>query len=72
MPILVPKCNQALTYELGGDSEPFIIESDGQLKVKDADTLNYEDRRSYTVTVTASDNTLSDIIIVTITVDRRK
>ena len=61
--------NQALTYALGGDSGPFVIESNGQLKVKDADMLDYETRRSYAVTVTADDgSTLSDIIIVTIAI----
>ena len=60
--------NNTLTYTLGGtDAATFDIDStNGQLKTKD--TLNYEDKTSYSVTITASDGSLTDTINVTITV----
>ncbi len=61
--------NDALTFSLGGeDAASFDIGSgSGQLKTKDA--LDYEsNKNAYSVTVTASDGTLSDTISVTITV----
>ena len=60
--------NRALVYKLGGkDAAAFGIHSmTGQLKTKAA--LNYETKKSYTVTVTASDGKLADKIVVTISV----
>ena len=60
--------NDTLTYTLGGtDAASFIIDATtGQLKTKAP--LDYETRRSYTVTVTVSDGTLTDTIAVTINV----
>ena len=60
--------NNTLTYTLGGtDAATFDIDStNGQLKTKD--TLNYEDKTSYSVTITASDGSLTDTINVTINV----
>ncbi len=60
--------NDDLTYTLGGtDAASFEINStNGQLRTKDA--LNYETKRTYSVTVTASDGKLSDSITVTINV----
>ena len=57
-----------LAYTLGGtDAASFDIDSTtGQLKTKAA--LDYETKRAYTVTVTASDGTLTDTITVTINV----
>ena len=57
-----------LTYTLGGtDAATFDIDStSGQLKTKD--TLNYEDKSSYSVTITVSDGSLTDMISVTINV----
>ena len=58
-----------LTYSLGGaDASSFtIIRTTGQIKVRDA--LDYETKSSYTVTVTATDESdLSDTITVTIMV----
>ena len=58
-----------LTYTLGGaDAESFgIVAASGQLQTKD--TLDYESRSSYQVTVTAADpSNASDSIAVTITV----
>ncbi len=57
-----------LTYTLAGtDAASFDIGSiDGQLKTKAA--LNYETKKSYAVVVTASDETLSDTINITINV----
>ena len=57
-----------LTYTLGGtDAATFDIDStNGQLKTKD--TLNYEDKSSYSVTITASDGDLTDVINVNINV----
>ena len=60
--------NDTLTYTLGGtDAASFGIDATtGQLKTKAA--LDYETKRSYTVTVTVSDGTLTDSITVTINV----
>ena len=60
--------NNTLTYTLGGtDAATFDIDStNGQLKTKD--TLNYEDKTSYSVTITVSDSSLTDTINVSITV----
>ena len=57
-----------LTYTLSGlDAESFVIEgATGQLKTSVA--LDYETKKTYTVTVTASDGRLIDAITVTITV----
>ena len=57
-----------LTYTLGGtDAATFDIDStNGQLKTKD--TLNYEDKSAYSVTITASDGDLTDVINVNINV----
>ena len=61
--------NDTLTYTLGGaDADSFgIVAASGQLQT--GDTLDYESRSSYQVTVTAADpSNASDIIAVTITV----
>ncbi len=61
--------NDTLTYMLGGtDAGSFDIDTgSGQLKTKA--TLDYEgSKNAYSVTVTASDGTLSDTITVTINV----
>ena len=57
-----------LTYTLGGtNAEAFSIDAaTGQLKTKAA--LDYEDKNSYSVTITVSDGTLEDTITVTINV----
>ncbi len=57
-----------LTYTLGGtDAATFDIDStNGQLKTKD--TLNYENKSAYSVTITASDGDLTDVINVNINV----
>ena len=57
-----------LTYTLGGtDSASFsIVSTSGQLQSNAA--LNYENKSSYTVTITASDGTATDRIDVTITI----
>ncbi|RKU16247.1 hypothetical protein C6503_12500, partial [Candidatus Poribacteria bacterium] len=57
-----------LTYTLGGtDATSFSINgTTGQLQTRTA--LDYETKRSYSVTVTASDSSLTDNITVTITV----
>ena len=57
-----------LTYTLGGtDGDSFSIDSGtGQLKTKDA--LRSETKASYVLTVTVSDDNLTDIISVTINV----
>ncbi|MDE0397656.1 MAG: cadherin domain-containing protein [Candidatus Poribacteria bacterium] len=57
-----------LTYTLGGtDAAAFgIVSNSGQLQTKAA--LDHETKDSYTVTVTASDGTLTDSITVTISV----
>ena len=58
-----------ITYSIPttGDAAAFsIVSNTGQLKTKNA--LNYEDKNSYTVVVTASDGTLSDTITITISV----
>ena len=68
-----------LTYKLTGDAGLFKINHDddvtvdvdeeGQITVKTADTLDYEAKNTYMVTVTATDpNGLSDTIDVTIMV----
>ena len=58
----------SLTYALGGtDSGHFaIVAKTGQIKTSGA--LDYESKSSYSVTVTASDGTLSDSIAVTVSV----
>ncbi len=58
--------NDTLTYTLGGtDAASFGIDATtGQLKTKAA--LDYETKSTYTVTVTVSDGSLTDTIIVTI------
>ena len=63
-----PDAGDTLTYTLGGtDAGSFtIVESTGQLQTEDA--LDFETKASYTVTVTASDGSLSDSQEVTITV----
>ena len=61
--------NDGLTYSLGGtDAGSFRIVSStsGQLQTRAA--LDYETKTSYSVTVTASDGSLTDTIPVTITV----
>ena len=61
--------NDTLTFSLGGtDAGSYDIDTEtGQLKTKDA--LDYEsNKNAYSVTVTASDGTLSDTISVTINV----
>ena len=60
--------NDTLTYTLDGtDAASFGIDATtGQLKTKAA--LDYETKRSYTVTVTVSDGTLTDSITVTINI----
>ena len=57
-----------LTYTLGGpDASSFsIISTSGQLQTNAA--LDYETKSSYSVTVTASDGSLTDSIIVTVNV----
>ena len=61
--------DDTLTYAIGGaDASSFtLIRTTGQIKVRDA--LDYETKSSYTVTVTATDESdLSDTITVTIMV----
>ena len=60
--------NDTLTYTLGGtDVSAFDIDSStGHLKTKAA--LDYETKNSYTVTITVSDDSLTDTITVTINV----
>ncbi len=60
--------NNTLTYTLGGtDAATFDIDStNGQLKTKD--TLNYENKSAYSVTITVSDGDLTDVINVNINV----
>ena len=60
--------NDTLTYTLGGtNAADFAIDSEtGQLKTSAA--LDFETKKSYTVTVTVSDSSLTDIITVTINV----
>ena len=57
-----------LTYSLGGvNASSFsIVRSSGQLKTKAP--LDYETKNAYTVTVTVSDGSRTDVIIVTITI----
>ena len=60
--------NDTLTYTLGGtDASSFsIVSSSGQLQTQAA--LDYETKRSYTVTITVSDGSLTDTITVTINI----
>ena len=59
-----------LTYSLTGtDAGSFTINSGGQIMVGTGTMLDFEDKPSYTVTVTATDGSASDTITVTITVD---
>ncbi len=57
-----------LTYTLGGtDAVSFSIEGEtGQLKTKT--TLDYEKKTAYSVTISVSDGSLTDIITVTISI----
>ena len=59
-----------LTYSLTGtDAGSFTINSSGQIMVGTGTVLDFEDKASYTVTVTATDpDNLSDTISVTVTV----
>ena len=59
-----------LTYALGGaDASSFTINSSiGQIMVGTGTMLDFEDKASYTVTVTATDGSASDTISVTVTV----
>ena len=63
-----PDTDDTLTYILGGtDASSFsIVATSGQLQTKAA--LDYETKSSYSVTVTASDESLTDSITVTISV----
>ena len=60
--------NDTLTYTLGGtDAAAFgIVSTTGQIQTKAA--LDYEIKNAYSVTVTASDETLTDTINITINV----
>ena len=60
--------NDTLTYSLGGtDAASFsIVSTSGQLQTNAA--LDYETKRSYSVTINVSDGTLSDTITVRINV----
>ena len=60
--------NDTLTYTLGGtNAASFGINSiTGQLRTRAA--LDYETKRSYTITVTVSDGSFTDTIAVTVTV----
>ena len=60
--------NDSLTYTLSGtDAAAFnIVSTTGQLKIKK--TLDYETKRTYTVKITVSDGSLTDVITVTINV----
>ena len=60
--------DDTLTYTLGGtDAASFdIVSTSGQLKTKAA--LDFEEKTSYTVTITVSDTKATDTITVTITV----
>ena len=58
-----------LTYSLTGtDAASFTINSSGQIMVGTGTMLDFEDKASYTVTVTATDGSASDTITVTVTV----
>ena len=61
--------NDTLTYTLSGtDAASFsIVRTSGQLRTRAA--LDYETKRSYTVTVTVSDGSFTDTITVTINVN---
>ena len=60
--------NDTLTYSLSGtDAASFsIVRTSGQLQTKSA--LDYEEKTSYSVTITVSDGSLTDTISVTINV----
>ncbi|MBC6399962.1 MAG: cadherin domain-containing protein [Ekhidna sp.] len=52
-----PDTEQVLTYSLTGmNSEDFQIDSDGNIKVENGVTLDFETTRSYSITVVATDN----------------
>ena len=58
-----------LAYSLTGtDAGSFTINSTGQIMVGTGTMLDFEDKASYTVTVTATDGSASDTITVTVTV----
>ena len=58
-----------LTYSLTGtDAASFTINSTGQIMVGTGTMLDFEDKPSYTVTVTATDGSASDTVSVTVTV----
>ena len=61
-----------LTYSLSGtDADAFsIVSTSGQLQTNTA--LDYETKNTYSVTVTASDGTLTDTIDITINVTNVK
>ena len=63
-----PDADDTLTYTLGGtDAASFAIDDKtGQLKTKA--TLDYEDKNTYSVTISVSDGNLFDSIAVTINV----
>ena len=66
-----PDASTTLTYELGSsgtDHNSFTIDSNRNIKVASDATLDFEADDSYTVTVTASDGTLSADLDVTINV----
>ena len=62
--------NDPLAYSLSGtDAGSFTIDNDGQIRVGDTTTLDYETKDTYSVTVTATDpSDASDSITVEITV----
>ena len=63
-----PDTDDTLVYSLGGDDATSfsIVSTSGQLRTKE--TLDYETKTSYSVTITVSDGSLTDTITVTINV----